>query len=147
MWLKSTRHAGLCRPALSTAHFYVFVVAEVMSNYLTTDGLKIFSLLPEAPWGLRPVAFATSATWLIRHCLHMARLMPLPLTVTCSSKIQTGFTFLVLAHPGSSGKRAIKRARVYIPSSNFVPLYNLSCCCTVKKLLNHSFTHQACVCQ
>ena len=22
------------------------------------------------PWGLRPVAFATSATWLIRHCLH-----------------------------------------------------------------------------
>jgi len=33
-----------------------------MSNYLTTDGLKIFSLLLEAPWGLRPVAFATSAT-------------------------------------------------------------------------------------
>jgi len=41
----------------------------VMSNYLTTDGLKNFSLLPKAPWGLRPVAFATSATWLIRHWL------------------------------------------------------------------------------
>jgi len=40
--------------------------------------------------------------------LHMAQLMPLPLTVSCSSKIQIGFTFLVLAHPGSPGKRAVK---------------------------------------
>jgi len=30
--------------------------------------------------------------------------MPLPLTVSCFSKIQIGFTFLVLAHPGSPGK-------------------------------------------
>ena len=30
--------------------------------------------------------------------LHMAQLMPLPLTVSCFSKIQTGFTFLVPAH-------------------------------------------------
>ena len=29
--------------------FLFFVVAEVMSNYLTTDKLKKFSLLPEAP--------------------------------------------------------------------------------------------------
>jgi len=41
--------------------------------------------------------------------LHMAQLMPLPLTVSCFSKIQIGFTFLVPAHPGSPGKRAIKR--------------------------------------
>jgi len=27
--------------------------------------------------------------------LHMAQLMPLPLTVSCFSKIQIGFTFLV----------------------------------------------------
>ena len=33
--------------------------------------------------------------------LHMAQLMPLPLTVSCYSKIQIGFTFLVPAHPGS----------------------------------------------
>ena len=33
--------------------------------------------------------------------LHMAQLMPLPLTVSCSSKIQIGSTFLVPAHPGS----------------------------------------------
>jgi len=41
--------------------------------------------------------------------LHMAQLMPLPLTVSCFSKIQIGFTFLVLAQLGSPGKRAIKR--------------------------------------
>ena len=33
--------------------------------------------------------------------LHMAQLMPLPLTISCFSKIQIGFTFLVLAHLGS----------------------------------------------
>ena len=36
--------------------------------------------------------------------LHMAQLMPLPLTVSCFSRIQIGFTFLVLAYPGSPGK-------------------------------------------
>ena len=45
--------------------------------------------------------------------LHMAQLMPLPLTVSCFSKIQIGFTFLVPAHLGSPGKRAVKRACVY----------------------------------
>ena len=44
--------------------------------------------------------------------LHVAQLMPLPLTVSCVSKIQIGFTFLVLVHPGSPGKRAIKRVCV-----------------------------------
>ena len=44
--------------------------------------------------------------------LHMAQLMPLPLTVSCFSKIHIGFTFLVLAHPGSPGKRAVKRVCV-----------------------------------
>ena len=34
----------------------------------------------------------------------MAQLMPLPLTVSCFSKIQIGFTFLVLAHLGSPEK-------------------------------------------
>ena len=40
--------------------------------------------------------------------MHMAQLMPLPLTVSCSSKIQIGFTFLVPAYPGCPGKEAIK---------------------------------------
>jgi len=37
--------------------------------------------------------------------LHMAQLMPRPLTVSCFSKIQIGFAFLVPAHPGSPGKK------------------------------------------
>ena len=37
----------------------------------------------------------------------------MPLTVSCFSKIQIGFTFLVLAHPGSPGKRAVKWVCVY----------------------------------
>jgi len=37
----------------------------------------------------------------------MAHVMPLPLTVSCFSKIQVGFTFLVPAHPGSPWKGAL----------------------------------------
>ena len=40
--------------------------------------------------------------------LRMAQVMPLPLTVSCSSKIQIGFTFLVPAHPGCPGKETVK---------------------------------------
>jgi len=46
--------------------------------------------------------------------LHMAQLMPLPLTISCFSKIQIGFTFLVPADPGSPGKRVIKWACVCV---------------------------------
>ena len=41
--------------------------------------------------------------------LHTAQLMPLPLTVSCFSKIQIGFTFLIAAYPGSPWQRAVKR--------------------------------------
>ena len=44
--------------------------------------------------------------------LHVAQLMPLPLTVSCFSKIQIGFTFPVLAHLGSPRKWAVKWACV-----------------------------------
>ena len=47
--------------------------------------------------------------------LHTAQLMPLPLTVSCFSKIQIGFAFLVPAHlQGSPGKRAVKRVCVCV---------------------------------
>jgi len=36
--------------------------------------------------------------------LHMAQMMLLPLTVSCFSEIQIGFTILVLAHSGSPEK-------------------------------------------
>jgi len=40
--------------------------------------------------------------------LHMVQLVPLTLPVSCFSKIQIGFTFLVPAHLGSPGQRAVK---------------------------------------
>ena len=46
--------------------------------------------------------------------LHIAQLMPLPLIISCFSKIQFGFTSLVPAHPGSPGQRAIKRVCVCV---------------------------------
>jgi len=46
--------------------------------------------------------------------LHMAQLMPLPLTVSCFSKMQIGFTFLVPAHPGSPVQRVIKQVCVEV---------------------------------
>ena len=46
--------------------------------------------------------------------LHIAQLMPLPLTVSCFSKIQIGFAFLVSAHLGSPGIRAVKRVCVCV---------------------------------
>jgi len=40
--------------------------------------------------------------------LQMSQLMPLPLTLSCFSRIQVGFTFLVPAYPGSPGKGPLK---------------------------------------
>jgi len=79
--------------------------------------------------------------------LHVAQLMPLLLTVSCFSKIQSGFTFLVPAHLSSPGKRAVKRmcvcvftwSRVYetvknpsvclsVPSDCHMLLLRVCCC-------------------
>jgi len=58
----------------------------------------------------------------------MAQRMPLPLTLSCFSKIQVGFTFLVPAHPGSPGQRAIKRVCVCCSSNAGVhKLKNIFC--------------------
>jgi len=46
--------------------------------------------------------------------LHTAQLIPLPLTVSCFSKIQIGFAFLVPAHLGSPGQRAVKHVSVCV---------------------------------
>ena len=58
--------------------------------------------------------------------LHMAQLMPLLLTVSCFSKIQTGFTFLVPAHPGSPGLRDVKR--VCVCAYDYIRLCMSRCC-------------------
>ena len=59
--------------------------------------------------------------------LHMAQLMPLPLTISCFSKIQIDFTFLVPAHPGSPGKR---------------PLNGCVCVCTIRNISIQIFTEK-----
>ena len=55
--------------------------------------------------------------------LRMSQLMPLPLTVSCFSKIQIGSIFLVPADPGSPGQRAVKWVCVCV------------CVCVVDKIL------------
>ena len=58
--------------------------------------------------------------------LHMAQLMPLPLTASCFSKIQIGFTFLVPAHLGSTGRGPLNGCL-------FVLFYILALLCTRPK--------------
>ena len=49
--------------------------------------------------------------------LHMAQLLPLPLTVTCFCKIQIGFNFLIPVHPDSPGQSSVKQVCVCIWSA------------------------------
>ena len=48
----------------------------------------------------------------VQTCIWPSGCHCLPLTVSCFSKIQIGFTFLVPAHPGIPGQRAVKRVCV-----------------------------------
>jgi len=75
--------------------------------------------------------------------LHMAQLMPLPLTVSCFSKIQIGFTFLVPAHLGSPGKRAVKRVCVCVCVLLVVKSLHWLChmVMQLKYILIYFFTH------
>jgi len=70
--------------------------------------------------------------------LHMAQLMPLPLTVSCFSKIQIGFTFLVPAHLGSPGQRAVKRVCVCVWS----PYLKKDVECLEKGLENNPYSER-----
>jgi len=73
--------------------------------------------------------------------LHMAQLLPLPLAVSCFSKIQIGFTFLVPAHLGSPGQRAVKQVCVYVRAIN---LFLLAARSELIKLLLTSLSKQCC---
>ena len=64
----------------------------------------------------------------------MAQLVPLPLTVSCFSEVQIGFTFLLPAHPGSPGQRAVKRAHVCVSV----------CVCVCVCLLTQVDLHSGC---
>ena len=59
----------------------------------------------------------------------MFQLLPLPRTVSCFSKIQIGFAFLVQAHPGSPGKRAVKQVCVCVCVCACVCVCVCACVC------------------
>jgi len=64
--------------------------------------------------------------------------MPLPLTVSCFSKIQIGFTFLVPAHPGSPRQRAVKWVCVCVCVVIVIVLYIVTACSfVIRKYLPH----------
>jgi len=72
--------------------------------------------------------------------LHMAQLMPLPLTVSCFSKIQIGFIFLVPAHLSSPGKGPLNWCEC-VCSWSFIYLL---VCQNVTYTIHRTFTmHQA----
>jgi len=77
--------------------------------------------------------------------LHMAQLMPLPLTVSCFCKIQIGFSFLVPANLGSPGKRAVKRACVCVrvPVRSYILILTLQSHCAFCIKCTLSFTHNS----
>ena len=69
MWLMSTRHDGNYFVPISIRPISIFCCCRSyvkLLDYWRAE--KIFLDFRKPPWGLRPVAFATSATWLIRHC-------------------------------------------------------------------------------
>ena len=107
---------------IKAGHYTQNVNIYVLSGY----GLEIF--VPSVLWrcwlgGRKVVKSCKKTEWwgtgmvicLERGAdLHMAQLMPLPLTVSCFSKIKIGFTFLVPAHPVGPGQRAVKRVCVCV---------------------------------
>ena len=119
-WTREPGSSGIwdSQPSLGTHHHHhhhhhIFVYLEVVFSALT--------LLVGWQEG-HPACKKLSAGMVI--CLelgadlHTAQLMPLPLTVSCFSKIQIGFPFLVPAHPGSPGQRAVKRVCVCVLHSH-----------------------------
>ena len=106
------------------ARFWFFVVINAVVNFGYIVQIRFSDVqMPSVLWccwlggrkGIRPVKKtewwgAGVVICLERRAdLHMAQLMPLPLTISCFSKIKIGFTFLVPAHLGNPGKRAVKR--------------------------------------
>jgi len=94
----------------------VFVIHGNFEVIRCTDGSAFSALMLLVRWQEGHLACTKLSggvlAWLCLEQIadfHMAQLMPLPLTVSCFSKIQIDFTFLVLADLGSPGRRAIKR--------------------------------------
>jgi len=126
-------HYWLFEPQMAKLHWHCCSFSATRTLHATvlwlviSQKLLMWLLLPSVLWhcrlggrkGIQPVKNWVVGCWrgyLSELCadLHMAQLMPLPLTVSCFSEIQNGFTFLVPAHLGSPGKRAVKRVCVCV---------------------------------
>jgi len=73
---------------------------------------------------------------------------PPPLTVSCFSKIQIGFTFLVPAHLGSPRQRAVKRVCVCVLSftySESLQWVKIPINCSFPGLQNFEPSHSICL--
>ena len=114
-------------PSQASEQLQAAAIFTVSRHLLLFTVFASSALMPSVLWrcwlggrkGIQPVKnWALSAGVVISlergADLHMAQLLPLPLTVCYFSKIQIGFTFLVLAHLGSPGKRVIKRVCVCV---------------------------------
>jgi len=103
----------------SAMHLNLTYVVSMINGIIN---IYTISKVPSVLWrcrlggrkGIRPVKNWVVGCW--RGYLSAARcrlahgqLMPMPLTVSCFSKIQIGFIFLVPAHLGSPGQRDVKR--------------------------------------
>ena len=107
---RPTRHSAACRRRKEAFSFFSRITEYWMPSVLWRcwlGGRKGIRPVKTEWWG------AGVVIWL-EQCadLHMAQLIPLPLTPSCFSKIQIGFTFLVPAHLGGPGTRVVKRACV-----------------------------------
>ena len=101
----------------------VMIVLLTKRSSSSRSKSRVYSAGPYASLHLAPGASTPPLIFLQAGCpsclerdadLHTAQLMPLPLTVSCFKKIQIGFTFLVPAHLGSPGERAVKRVCVCV---------------------------------
>ena len=128
-WLKAWgREMSLCSSERYDTNFFVYLLADFLSFCLSVLLLKRFCNCMMISFGcyidvLITVFFTFCALTLLvgrqeghpacrkrvvgcwRGCLSGARCR---LAVSCSSKIRIGFTFLVPAYPGCSGKEAVK---------------------------------------
>ena len=86
-------------PGCCCWYVFIFVGLQCFGAVGWAAG-RAYSLSKTASWGAAVVVCLDSGA-----DLHMAQLMPLPLTVSCFTKIPIGFAFLVPAHLGSPGKR------------------------------------------
>ena len=116
----------LCVFSENCKGFPVWLTGSQRINFITI--FVVCCILPSVLWrcwlgdrkGIRPVKKQEWCGAGVVVCLeqgadlHMAQLMPLPLTVSCFSEIQIGFNFLVPAHLGSPRKRAVKRVCVCV---------------------------------